>query len=167
MENLSASNIKRAEQLCQKTNQFNTTTSRYSARALLEIDKREGSNVILIGHKSNDQAYEIMGLLVVFIKEDDCIGMVDSYLLSCRILGRGIEEACISWLAAKLHNNKKIKYLAGKVFPTERNKPAQGLYEGLGFQSNNNEWLYELKNHKSLPLASHIKIVSKINGDLF
>lgn len=165
MENLSASNIQRAEQLCQKTNQFNTTTTRYSASNLKELDTSRNSSVILIGHESKDQAYEIMGLIVISIDEYRCFGIIDSYLLSCRILGRGIEEACIAWLAAKLCNNKKLKCIVGKVTPTRRNKPAQAIYEKLGFSVKHDEWFYDLKNHNTLSIPNHIKIKDQMSGD--
>ena len=168
MEALSTSNIQRAEQLCHKTNQFNTTTTRYSARTLMEIKNSKDSSVLLIGHQSNDQSYEIMGLIVVSIEEESRIAVVDSYLLSCRILGRGIEETCVSWLAKKLHNNKEAKYLVGKLVPTERNQPAQGLYARLGFEpKGKGEWLYDLNNYESLPKPSHIKVEDKTHGDVF
>jgi FkbH-like protein len=162
MEALSTSNIQRAEQLCQKTNQFNTTTTRYFARTLMEIENSKNCSVILIGHQSNDQSYEIMGLIVVRIEEESRIAVVDSYLLSCRILGRGIEETCVSWLAKKLHNDKEAKHLVGKVVPTQRNQPAQGLYARLGFEpKGKGEWLYDLNNYESLPMPTHINVEDK------
>ena len=168
MEALSISNIQRAEQLCQKTNQFNTTTTRYSARKLLEIESSKDSRVILIGHQSSDQPYEVMGLVVARIDEESRIAFIDSYLLSCRILGRGIEETCVSWLATRLYNNKAARLLVGKVIATQRNKPAQGLYAKLGFeQQGQGEWFCDLEQYESLPLASHIKIQDKSHEHLF
>ena len=134
----------------------------------MEIKNSKDSSVLLIGHQSNDQSYEIMGLIVVSIEEESRIAVVDSYLLSCRILGRGIEEICVSWLAKKLHNNKEAKYLVGKLVPTQRNQPAQGLYARLGFEpKGKGEWLYDLNNYESLPKPSHIKVEDKTHGDVF
>ena len=168
IEPLSASNLKRAEQLCQKTNQFNTTTTRYSASKLLEIDRSKNFAVILIGHQSNDQPYEVMGLIVVHIFNEKLIASIDSYLLSCRVLGRGIEETCIAWLTRKLYNIGMVKYVVGKVVPTRRNEPAQSFYGNIGFEKNSDgDFTYSVDKYESLALESYIKIQDNSEENLF
>jgi hypothetical protein len=56
----------------------------------------------------------------------------------------------------------------GKVVPTQRNQPAQGLYARLGFEpKGKGEWLYDLTHYESLPIAIHINVEDKTQGDVF
>ena len=142
--------------------------SRYSASKLLEINRSKNSAVILIGHQSNDQHYEVMGLIIVHITNERRIAYVDSYLLSCRVLGRGIEETCIAWLTRKLYNLGAANYVVGKVVPTRRNEPAQSFYGNIGFEKNSDgEFTYSVDKYKSLSLESHIKIQDNSEENLF
>ena len=61
---LSKENLNRATQLCQKTNQFNTTSIRYSADDLEKINS-SGGKVIVIGLESKNTQFENIGLLVI------------------------------------------------------------------------------------------------------
>ena len=69
---------------------------------------------------------------------------VDSYLLSCRILGRGVETAVIKYLMALTHT-RGAKYLVGEIVPTERNTPARSVFRDAGFLPAGPEGLWQAK----------------------
>lgn len=128
---LTEGNVARAEQLCLKTNQFNVTGRRYSADDLRRLAEDGEHDVIVLGLADRFTAREDIGLLIV---EDgpDGAASIDSYLLSCRVLGRGVEAGALAWLADRLAARGCTR-LHGRVVPTERNAPCRGVFEAAGF----------------------------------
>jgi amino acid adenylation domain-containing protein/non-ribosomal peptide synthase protein (TIGR01720 family) len=94
---VSEENIERAAQLTQRTNQFNASTVRRSAaeiRALLDDGANRG---YLLEVKDRFGDYGVTGL--VLYRDDVTIRTVDTLLLSCRVLGRGVEHELLRRLA--------------------------------------------------------------------
>ena len=131
-ERYKAENQARILQLVQKTNQFNTTTRRHSEadlRALLA----EGASVWSIGLKDRFGEKEIIGVIIVgWPKEGDVRAEIESFLLSCRVLGRGVETGVLGWVADRARE-RGVKILEGLIVPTDRNQPACGVYADHGF----------------------------------
>ena len=119
---LTNENINRAYQLCQKTNQFNTTTIRFTSQELQTINT-SGGTICLVGLESKNSEFENIGLLVI---EEDLIykekAILKLFLLSCRVLGRGLEKLCIYWCMNYLYK-LKYKYLIGKIIKNNKNIP--------------------------------------------
>jgi predicted enzyme involved in methoxymalonyl-ACP biosynthesis len=67
---------------------------------------------------------------------------VDSYLLSCRVLGRGLEKAVLHWALYRAFI-RNWTTLVGTVVETERNTPVRPVFREAGFSPGNNvgEWL--------------------------
>lgn len=149
-EPLGAGNGQRAEQLCQKTNQFNTTTRRYDLRQLQALSA-SGADVVVLGLEDRLSELENIGLLI--LKPDpDAGGEVDSFLLSCRVLGRGLETAVLHWAlhrAAQRH----WRHLLGTIITTDRNLPARSVYREAGFAKSgrNGEWKAQTAELPTLP----------------
>ena len=100
--NLNSSNIDRAVQMTQKTNQFNFTTKRYNHKKLLEINKK--NKVFLVKLTDIYGDHGIISLVILKLKKN--IIYVDTLLLSCRILGRYLEN----WILKKIQDySKKCK----------------------------------------------------------
>ncbi|MEK9970568.1 MAG: HAD-IIIC family phosphatase, partial [Ferrovibrio sp.] len=132
-QKLSDTNIARAAQLMQKTNQFNTTTRRHDALALQAL-QQQGADIVVLGAEDRFSAKENIGVLVVKWDVDSEWAEVDSYLLSCRVLGRGLETGILQWLA-RYALNRGAKELIGRVIETERNQPARNVYKDAGFSA--------------------------------
>lgn len=129
---LSDDNISRAEQLASKTNQFNTTTRRYGARDL-EALQRSGAEVRVIAAEDRFTPKENIGLLVVRWDEPEKqSATIDSLLLSCRVLGRGIESGVLGW-ARRAAAERGMRRLLGPIVATERNGPVRRVYAEHGF----------------------------------
>ncbi len=157
---LDDSNIARAVQLSQKTNQFNTTTARYDQRGLKQI-VAEGGEVVVVGLEDRHLQFENIGLLVLRPDSADTSttspsrverGRVDCYLLSCRVLGRGLETAVLKW-AVKRAATRGWKTLRGAVIETPRNTPVRSVYQDAGFQpaGTPGEWMIRADTAVEIP----------------
>jgi FkbH-like protein len=146
---LDAGNATRAAQLCAKTNQFNATTRRYEQRDLWRIVE-EGGEVLVLGLEDRFSEMENIGLLI--LRPDESGGDIDNYLLSCRVLGRGLETAVLHWALGHAAT-RNWKTLRGTIVETERNTPVRGVFRDAGFEpgSKPGEWLASSANKPDLP----------------
>ncbi|MGA6097551.1 HAD-IIIC family phosphatase [Stutzerimonas marianensis] len=126
--------LARSTQLINKTNQFNLTTRRYSEAEVERIasDPRSVALAIRLADKFGDN-----GLIsVVLARPDESFAedelLIDSWLMSCRVLGRQVEEAVLDVLATAA---LAVGYgaLIGEYRPTERNAMVAEHYPRLGF----------------------------------
>ena len=125
-------NLERLTQLTQKTNQFNLTTKRYSK---IEIkDKIKDNNFLLFSLNVSDKfgIIGLTGLAIIKLDVKKKIAEIDSFLLSCRIIGREIENYFINSIIVKL---KSIKYDKCKAtyIKTKKNEIVSDFYDKNGF----------------------------------
>ena len=123
-------NRQRIVQLINKTNQFNLTTRRYSEAdydAFMRDPQVVGLHLRLIDRFGDN------GLIAVVIAkaEGDAL-LIDTWLMSCRVLGREVEAATLSLLVeeARKHGARR---LIGEYLPTAKNGMVRDLYPRLGF----------------------------------
>ena len=118
----------RVAQLINKTNQFNLTTKRYT---LAEIEKMSESSEYCIYVACLSDKYGDSGLVsTLVLKMENEKVYIDTFLMSCRVMGRRVEDVFIDEILA---------YYIGKLFraeyiPTEKNRPVEELYDRLGFE---------------------------------
>ena len=93
-----ARNAQRVQQLIAKTNQFNTTLRRFTA-AELDTFEKEGGRVYVIALADRYSEQENIGVIAIDWKREDAV--IDPFLLSCRILGRGVETGVLAWLVGE------------------------------------------------------------------
>lgn len=144
-------NAARAAQLCQKTNQFNTTTRRYTQRELAAIVE-EGGEVIVVGLEDKHTERENIGVMVLrSYPEQPGMGLIDLYLLSCRVLGRGLETALPGWACLHFAARGKRGVIA-PIIPTDRNQPVREVYSKAGFTPmEGGLWTRDLSGEIALP----------------
>lgn len=134
--------LERVTQLCNKTNQFNLTTKRYTQAEIKAIEANP-DNAIYVVYSSDK--YGDSGLISVLILLGDTVEVkIDTFLMSCRVMGRRLEEVILNELAAKYSSKKR---LVGEFIPTAKNVPVKDLYDRLGFgmvSDNNGHKTYEL-----------------------
>jgi FkbH-like protein len=124
------STVARVAQMTQKTNQFNLTTKRYSEEDIRRFsDDKSLVFSASVKDKFGDNGITIAGV-VRTIAERECD--IDSYLLSCRILGRGVETAVLHYVMNSFYV-KGIKKFKATYIPTAKNAQAANFYEGVGF----------------------------------
>lgn len=122
--------IMRAAQMTQKTNQFNLTTQRYTETDLSEM-LNDGAKIYTLSVKDKFGDSGITGLSICKINGETVY--VDSFLLSCRILGKGIEDAFMNWILNKL-KQLNIKIINSKYISTVKNIQVKDFYERFGFE---------------------------------
>jgi FkbH-like protein len=120
--------IPRIAQLTQKTNQFNLTTRRYTESEIRAAADDERTEVFWLD--LNDR-FGPSGVVGVLILKEDVPGewLIDTFLLSCRVMGRTVENA---FLAAVVQETGASR-LVGEYAPTAKNAPVKDIYERLGF----------------------------------
>lgn len=129
---LDESNISRAVQLCSKTNQFNLRTIRHGSDDLYSISKKNKDFCYLTKLSDKYGDHGIIGLVCLTEINSEII-FLDTFLLSCRILGRHFETWMLneSLIRAKKNN---YKYLAGEFIDSGRNVVAKNFFLEHGFQ---------------------------------
>jgi len=120
----------RSYQMLTKTNQFNLTTIRYSE---VEVDKIANDPQWLtltasLTDKFGDNGQ--VGLMFVKLLGDEAV--IDTFLMSCRVIGRTLETAIISEVADKLRK-LGVASLKASYLPTHKNELVKDLYENHGF----------------------------------
>ena len=122
--------IGRMAQLTQKTNQFNLTTKRYSENDINFFIKDKNHSLIAIEVNDKFGDNGIVGLAI--IKQEKEIAEIDTFLMSCRVLGRKIEFKFMDIIIDFL-KNKRIKYVFASYKETLKNKQVKDLYESFGY----------------------------------
>lgn len=128
--------IERITQLINKTNQFNLTTKRYTVTEVESI--ATGENFIPLYGKLTDK-FGDNGLIAIVIGEivgDKCI--IDTWLMSCRVLKRDMEFAMLDMLVEEC-KKRGVSEILGTYIRTPKNNMVTNLYSEFGFELTSNE----------------------------
>jgi FkbH-like protein len=125
------STIPRVSQLTQKTNQFNLTTHRYSEIEIQKFVNDSSFEVLAFGVTDTFGDNGITGLVILKIADQEA--EIDTFLMSCRILGRKIEDKIIDYVLTQL-KAKNLKTVRGKFIKTQKNAQVESLYDRFGFK---------------------------------
>ena len=122
--------LERIAQLTNKTNQFNLTTRRYTF-AELEALSRDRDCLCLYGRLSDRFGDHGLVSVVLGRREGDALD-IDLWLMSCRVLKRGMEYAMLDALVDSARQ-LGVRSLRGRYLPTRKNTIVEDLYPALGF----------------------------------
>jgi len=125
--------LPRIAQLIVKTNQFNLTTRRHNEGAVRRLAASDTHGVYGIHVRDRFGDHGLTGVAIVIKDAAPGIWEIDSLLLSCRVLGRGVETALLAVLAA-LARADGAHTLRGKFIPTPKNEPARDFYAHHGLR---------------------------------
>ncbi len=154
--------IARVSQLTQRTNQFNLTTRRYSEAEIKSFTESQNTKVYCL--KSSDRFGEhgIVGASILKTPKEN-VWELDVLLMSCRVLGRGIEEAFMHFICEEVLK-EKAQILIGRYLPTKKNGMAKEFYKRLRFdqtESSDLETVYQLSlQERSIRLPSYVRLNS-------
>ena len=125
--------IPRIAQLTQKTNQFNLTTHRYTESQVeyFTTDNKHFVYAMFVKDKFGDNG--LTGVCIVKEDENNSKNVIlDSFLMSCRIIGRNIEFVFIGYIIKELAN-KGYKTLGSDYIQSSKNALVENFYDKVGF----------------------------------
>jgi FkbH-like protein len=131
---LTKANLARIAQLTNKTNQFNLTTRRYSEQQISELTAKPDWNCFSIRVRDRFGDNGLVG--VALTHHQGAVSEIDTLLLSCRVIGRTVETAFLSFLADQARILGATQ-LQGWFLPTKKNAPARDFYAEHGFTAAN------------------------------
>lgn len=130
IEPVNTLSLERTVQLIQRSNQFNLTTRRYSVADVSRVmsDPQWASITVTLADKFGDN-----GLIsVAFVKEGEGALEIDTWLMSCRVLKRGVELALLNYICG-LARSRGLSRVRGEYIPTPKNDLVREHYATLGF----------------------------------
>jgi len=161
IQRLQSDQLERAVQLCQRTNQFNLTTHRYTAEQINSFSASSRAIVLMMSLRDKFGEYGWSGLAVATAVDSQL--SIDSFLLSCRVLGKNIEFALFSALL-QWGAKQNCNYVRGAFIPTAKNKPSADFYGRCGMvmcngaAADSKKWfLAKMEELPILPIE-HVKI---------
>ncbi len=122
--------VPRIAQLTQRTNQFNLTTKRYSEAEIVAMATAENHIVRAVRVKDRFGDSGLVGVAILHLCEQNC--EIDTFLLSCRVLGRGVEHALLDDCALAA-GERKCHSLFGTYRPTAKNGQVSDFFPCHGF----------------------------------
>ena len=131
IQRVDATRLARAAQLSQRTNQFNLTTRRYSEADLARLLESVTHEVYCVRLRDRFGDSGVVGLLITAF--DGMRVTIDTFLLSCRVLGRTVEDAGLTFLLHRLRDTGAAEVI-GVFRPTAKNAPAADFYSRNGFE---------------------------------
>jgi len=124
-------NRARISQLINKSNQFNLTSRRYNEEDVQRFE--ENRDEILCWQARLSDMFGGHGMIaVVIVRKQPDTWIIDTWLQSCRVLARGVEETLMNRLI-ETAKNAGAKRVLGEYIPTARNGMVAGFYPRLGF----------------------------------
>ncbi|MDD4914739.1 MAG: HAD-IIIC family phosphatase [Methylococcales bacterium] len=122
----------RITQLINKSNQFNLTTRRYSEEEVRET--QNSADCFTLQVRLSDVFGDNGMISVIICRQADEDWEIDTWLMSCRVLGRKVEMAVLQEIL--LHaRSRGVRRLLGCYRPTERNQLVADHYAKLGFEA--------------------------------
>ncbi|MEK7083161.1 MAG: HAD-IIIC family phosphatase, partial [Patescibacteria group bacterium] len=134
--------IVRVSKLTQKTNQFNVATRRYTPEEIRSRMQDDGWNIWVAEAKDRFGDYGIIGIAMVERLQDSA--RIDNFLLSCRILGRKVEEVFLHTIMDSACKDG-VSRIIGEFIPTKKNILCESFFSDHGFglvSSGENQYIY-------------------------
>src|SRR5262245_39360639 len=122
--------LARVTQLINKTNQFNLTTIRRTQDEVEALAMRKDALVLGMDIKDKYGDYGLVGVAILKKEKKSCV--IDTLLMSCRVLGRGAEDTFIAKLA-EAAKTLDCNEMRGKYIPTGKNAMVKDLYRRFNF----------------------------------
>jgi len=148
--------IPRISQLTLKTNQFNLTTKRYQEEDISNFIKNKN---MLVGCVQVEDKFGDNGTTGVFIidKKNSSEWNLDTFLLSCRVMSRKVEDAIFSHIVSTA-KKEGVKKINANYLPTQKNKPCESFLSDMGFIKEKNYWIFDTNQILKTPQCIEIKL---------
>lgn len=123
-----ANAVTRAAQMTQKTNQFTLTARRYNVKDIAAFVESNNHAVLMMDYRDRFGDEGSVGLAIV----DFADGRIDTFLQSCRVIGRKVEDRLLD-RAIELCRARGLKMVVGEFVPSRKNQMVSNFYEQHGF----------------------------------
>ena len=143
---VNAGSLGRVVQMCNKTNQFNVTTIRHSEADIQHTREQSRSILLTLSLRDRFSNQGIVGLIIALPDKNNANNLIlDSFLMSCRALGRGAEKVLWSAFIESATQNK-FTSITARYIPTKKNGQCGTLFDelGLNLESDNGSRTYTL-----------------------
>jgi FkbH-like protein len=131
--NFTTFNIPRVAQLTQRSNQFNLRTKRYSEEEIQRIQKSENHIGLAFSLEDKFGDYGLISVVILEKRNHNEL-FIDTWLMSCRVLKRGVEKFVLSTIVEQA-NELDIKLISGEYIPTVKNDLVRNHFSDLEFKS--------------------------------
>lgn len=146
--------IPRLAQLTEKTNQFNLRTVRYTQEQVARFVSSPNHIVLSLEAKDRFGEYGLVGLAIV--GKESPRWFIDTLLLSCRVIGKGVEKCLLSKIIEEARKSNAGSIL-GEYIPTGKNTPAASFYGENGFEllerrdAGQEKWIFDINKTYAPP----------------
>jgi len=160
IKNADEQTIPRISQLTQKTNQFNLTSRRYSEEEIEDFCKSRNNTVRYAVLKDCFGDSGIVGVAILNYENGICV--IDTFLLSCRVIGRGLEYVLLKDIVS-MAGKRGCKSITGLYIPTRKNEQVKDFYEKKDFipletNSNMSKYVFSLED-KSINVPDYFNSI--------
>jgi FkbH-like protein len=145
--------IPRITQLVNKTNQFNLTTRRYTETQIRGWMKNSSTLTFSVKLGDRFSQYGLISVFMATMEKNDL--NIDTWLMSCRVLKRGVERALFQRILQGVMN-LPLQRILGRYVPTAKNAMVADFYPQLGFTLEKTEhdgstlWVFDLNDKQGI-----------------
>lgn len=143
----------RIAQLTQRSNQFNLRTIRYTEDEIRRISENENYVTLYYTLKDKFGDYGLVGI-VIMEKKSPMELFIDTWLMSCRVLKRGMEEYIMNHVIGIAKSRGFLK-ISAEYIPTNKNRMVSDIYIRMGFASKS-ENKFEISVDEYVPQKVYI-----------
>ena len=155
VEPLNTGNLNRVVQLLNKTNQMNLKTRRLSPHELTTWCSTKNNKIYAVRVQDKFGDYGLTGIIGVSKTEQQLL--IEDYILSCRVMGRKVEETMLS-VVYELSKRMGCKEIVAQYLKTEKNQPCYRFFKSSGFEEKNNNGLFTWDTKNQYPAPNQIEI---------
>ncbi len=145
IKSLSSFTIPRAAQLSQRSNQFNLRTVRYTEADLKRLELAPDYLPFVVSLRDKFGDYGIISF-VVLKKESETL-FVESWMMSCRVLKRGVEQTVLNHIV-ELAKESGCKTITGEYIASAKNSLVKDHYQHLGFMEEKGLWFLSVDHYE-------------------
>ncbi len=151
--------VGRVTQLINKTNQFNLTTVRRTEADVERLVNDERMLVRAIEVEDRYGEYGLVGVAIASLPDGDGAAIIDTLLMSCRVLGRGVESALLAMLVDDIRS-RCAQPIIGRFIATPKNALVAGFYRSHGFEPGDAPAEFRLDSGRNIPVPPHVTLTS-------
>ena len=149
--------LTRVTQLINKTNQFNLTTVRLTEAEVCA--KMRDPKFVTLQVRLVDRFGDNGVIAVLMARVNGAEAVIEEWLMSCRVLGRRVEEACLN-VIVEMCAARGVRRLVGVYKPTEKNGMVHEMYGALGFEAaGEGRWVLDLNGFEARAVPIRVELL--------